>query len=905
MKRIPLLLFAAAFNLHAASFTPTTTSDFPVSGSGISVNTANGVISGGAGNGQITLRSAVIAANANSGSTINLLAAAYTLTLAGDDGNGDPNPAIGDLDVLASITIKGAGPGNTIVQAGTNPSNGIDQIFTFNAYYWSTGQSAVVNGFSGTARDLTFRYGRVVNRNTQSGSFVGGAISFDAGYDNGNPIATPGSLYISNCVFDSCSGPYGAGAIQTFDGGTVTIDHCIFTNCVGFSDAGEGAPGGAICVGSTANSGSATIQNSTFLNNSAAGDAGAILYFGNTPLAIHNCVFSNNVATDQAGAIAADTGTLTVDQNSLFVHNISGNPSGVAQGGAIWIQAGSAVISNATFLGNIAATNAGLQWGGGAIAVSSSATLLDCRFFGNVATNGTGVWKDSTAGTVTAINNWWGNNNGPGSAGADSVVAVSPGVATSNPWLTLTLAAAPNAVLINATASLTASVTKNSSSTSGFSLPAGTPVTFGGMLGAASPASTALTSGTATSIFTAGSVGGAGQASVALDNQTVTAAITVNQPPSFTSANHAVFLAGLTNGFFATATGFPAPAFTASGVLPAWASFNAAGVLSGTPPNGSGGNYSLTLLATNGVSLNATQSFNLSVVERSTFAQRPSFETNGFGWALNGDTINGGPSLVNNLLTLTDGSAGENRSAWFRYPLYVGGFQASFTYQDVSTGGADGTAFVIQNDARGTTALGGGGGGLAYLDILDSVALMLDIYSGAPGGPSGVLVATNGMGDGAGYSSSIYQSTAPVNLDGGNPIAINLRYTGNHLQISMTDTMTSASFKTNVSINIPAFVGTNTAWVGLTGSEGGVLSHQTVSNFSYVPLPTLTVAPAATGSLLFSWPATIYGFTLESNTNLTHATSWTPVSATIGQTNGLNQTVIPVSSSSQFFRLVL
>ena len=233
MKKIILGLLGLltiTSSVWAATFSPTSTSDFPVSGTGISVNTATGVISGGAGNGQITLRSAVLAANANPGSTISLLGQTYTLTIPGDDGNGDPNPAVGNLDVLASVTITGVGPGSTIIQAGTSFDHGIDQILTLNSFFTSTSKSAVLNNFTSRVTGITFRYGTCTNLNTQSGSYAGGAISFDAGYNNGVVYNTGGSMTLSNCVFDSCSAHFGGGAVVTFDGGAVTIDSCVFTN---------------------------------------------------------------------------------------------------------------------------------------------------------------------------------------------------------------------------------------------------------------------------------------------------------------------------------------------------------------------------------------------------------------------------------------------------------------------------------------------------------------------------------------------------------------------------------------------------------------------------------------------------------------------------------------------------
>jgi hypothetical protein len=376
------------------------------------------------------------------------------------------------------------------------------------------------------------------------------------------------------------------------------------------------------------------------------------------------------------------------------------------------------------------------------------------------------------------------------------------------------------------------------------------------------------------------------------------------QPPAITSTNSVTFITGYSNSFRIVATGAPGPAIYATGILPAGISLTTNGLLSGTVPPGPGGIYPLTVIASNGVSPMATQYLTLTVVEA---AARPSFNTSGLGWVLNGDTVNGGPKIIDNVFTLTDGTSDENRSGWFAFPLYVGAFEASFTYQDVGGDGADGVAFVIQNDPRGTTALGLAGGGLAYAGITNSVALLLNIYSGAPGGPSGWMLGTNGVGayDGSGaLSGRSYQSTAPVNLDLGNPIAVALRYTGGILHVSLTDTVTSANFQTNIPVNVPAFTGSDVAWVGITGSDGDIGSHQTVSNFSYVPLPTLAIS-SQPGSVVFTWPATVYGFELQSNANLNNMGGWQSVGATVTQTNNLNQVIIPSPTGAQFYRLVL
>jgi hypothetical protein len=374
-------------------------------------------------------------------------------------------------------------------------------------------------------------------------------------------------------------------------------------------------------------------------------------------------------------------------------------------------------------------------------------------------------------------------------------------------------------------------------------------------------------------------------------------------PPAITSTNSVTFITGYFNSFRIVATGFPGPAIYATGTLPAGTGWSTNGVLSGTPPPGSGGIYPLTVIASNGAPPMATQYLTITVVE---LAARPSFNTNGLGWILKSDVVGGGPNIANNVFTVTDGFSGENRSAWFDYPLYVGAFEASFTYQDIGGGGADGIGFVIQNDPSGTSALGLAGGGLGYAGISFSVAVLLNIYSGAPGGPSGLMLGANGVGayDGSGaLSGNSYQSTAPVDLDGGNPIAVALRYTGGILQVSLTDAVTSVNFQTNIPVDVTAFTGTNVAWVGITGSDGGVLSHQTVSNFSYVPLPVLLSSPGSGSSVNLSWPASIYGYHLQSTSNVL-GNAWSDLPATVTQANGFNLATVP-ATNSQFFRLVL
>jgi subtilase family serine protease len=94
--------------------------------------------------------------------------------------------------------------------------------------------------------------------------------------------------------------------------------------------------------------------------------------------------------------------------------------------------------------------------------------------------------------------------------------------------------------------------------------------------------------------------------------------LTVDQAPAITSANYTTFTIGVAGSFQVTATGFPAPTFTESGLLPGGVTLSSTGLLSGTPAPGTAGIYYITITASNGVTPNATQSFTLTVVKAPT-----------------------------------------------------------------------------------------------------------------------------------------------------------------------------------------------------------------------------------------------------------------------------------------------
>ncbi|HEY7096030.1 MAG TPA: Ig-like domain repeat protein [Terriglobales bacterium] len=138
----------------------------------------------------------------------------------------------------------------------------------------------------------------------------------------------------------------------------------------------------------------------------------------------------------------------------------------------------------------------------------------------------------------------------------------------------------------------------------------------------------------------------------------------------------------------------------------------------------------------------------LCVLSASLDLQAQSFNYSDFtstaGLALNGSAAQGSPvpPETSTVLRLMDGfgSNGQASSAWFHQIVPVaGGFSVNFTFNINSCRGAacaDGFAFVVQNSAAATAALGGFGGylGYAYDDlhnlpgIEDSLAIEFDDF---------------------------------------------------------------------------------------------------------------------------------------------------------------------------------
>lgn len=170
-------------------------------------------------------------------------------------------------------------------------------------------------------------------------------------------------------------------------------------------------------------------------------------------------------------------------------------------------------------------------------------------------------------------------------------------------------------------------------------------------------------------------------------------------------------------------------------------------------------------------------------------AQSPSFPdfSSTTNLVLNGSAVKSG-----NVLRLNPSLQGQAGSAWYSILQPVSnGFSTTFKFQisNPSQPSADGIAFVIQNSDAGLQALGGGGGGIGYQGIDNSVAVEFDTYAnetdpewdGSGSAPANhVAIQSCGTQANSAVHSALCElslATAPVNLADGAPHTVQIEYT--------------------------------------------------------------------------------------------------------------------------------
>ena len=235
-----------------------------------------------------------------------------------------------------------------------------------------------------------------------SDSFSGGAVSL---VGNGRFV---------NCTFINNSAGR-AGAIYWGYANKSQIFNCTFEGNRALSYGG-----GAIRIRN--NMTNVVIENSTFINNHAPSDGGAI-HFANTQGSnsnnIFNCTFINNTAVSGGGAVLVQAPGCSVI-NSTFINNSA------TYGGSIRWDGYSGTIRNTTFTTNHASSQGGAIHGSG-----DQPIVILCHFDNNTAPEAGAIWWNQTENGVIT-NSTFNYNIATGNAGAVHIAGTLCNITYSN-----------------------------------------------------------------------------------------------------------------------------------------------------------------------------------------------------------------------------------------------------------------------------------------------------------------------------------------------------------------------------------------------------------------------------------------------------------------------------------------
>jgi len=288
-----------------------------------------------------------------------------------------------------------------------------------------------------------------------------------------------------------------------------------------------------------------------------------------------------------------------------------------------------------------------------------------------------------------------------------------------------------------------------------------------------------------------------------------------------------------------------------------------------------------------------------------------------------------------NLLRVNPAAASQKGSAWFNVLQPVaGGFTTTFTFRisnrNPAAGNfpADGLAFVIQNSAAGTTALGQGGGAIGYggavplnaqaPGIENSLAIEFDTFVNAwdPENPSETLRANHVAVQSCGRFPNTADHTATrqdqsqtpcqlginpnllVQLADGNPHTVEIEYTpatGCDVDCLTSPTLQVTLdgvplFDPPIAVDLTRLLGlanrgdttADSAYVGFTGATGDYVENNDILSWTFTPHTSTTItqniSPGTTTPFVFG----AYNFKI------------TPDTATNHNSDSLTVTAIPV-----------
>jgi glucose/arabinose dehydrogenase len=163
------------------------------------------------------------------------------------------------------------------------------------------------------------------------------------------------------------------------------------------------------------------------------------------------------------------------------------------------------------------------------------------------------------------------------------------------------------------------------------------------------------------------------------------------------------------------------------------------------------------------------------------------------------------------------------------------------------TNGADGFTFVLQNDPRGTSAIGPSGGGSGYQGVTNSLAIEFDTYKNGNNDPNDNHLSLLRNGD---VFTAVKDAITPLDLNSGAPINAWIDYDGatDQLNVYLSSTTTKPTTATlTQTIDLVTTLGSK-AYFGFTGGTGGLRNLQEIQNWTLNTTATPISVPPGGGT---------------------------------------------------------
>ncbi len=381
--------------------------------------------------GHISLRSAIMAANAHAGAdSISLPVGVYKLTLPGANEDGG---ASGDLDIKGDLTINGSG--NSVIDG-----NSLDRVFEILSGNVRISGVTITRGSASAGGGVLNVAGKVtLSNDTISGNLASGTTGIEG--DEGtseSPTGKPGG---------PGSNAFGGGVDNA--GGSLTISNSLITS--NQVDGGEGGAGGdGLKFTGSQGSPSQTLGGDAASGNGGAGGVGGSALGGgvfnaaNAHLTLSGVTFSSNGVISGPGGEGGRGGTavggkggdvsspneMGGDGGDAFGGvGGPGGDGGLAEGGGLFnaattVGGGTVAFSEdqAIFSGNLAFGGAGGAGGSGGLAIGGNAGGFPTGRDENVFVIG-GFGGDGIAGA--------GGNGGVGGRAEGGAIANEAGATFS------------------------------------------------------------------------------------------------------------------------------------------------------------------------------------------------------------------------------------------------------------------------------------------------------------------------------------------------------------------------------------------------------------------------------------------------------------------------------------------